>query len=106
MAGWVAVEDVAEGGLVGCCVALAGLPACGGSEENAEPVLIEETFAVVGPDGGEFAGAAETLAGFDEAGDVVERDVAEGIDAEGAELAFRATQVSMPAFLKGSMSPS
>ena len=79
-AGGVAVEDVAEGGLVGCGVALAGLPACCGSEENAEPVLIEEALAVVVPDGGELAGAAEALAGFDEAGDVVERDVAEGID--------------------------
>ena len=51
-----------EGGFVGGGGALAGLPAGGGAEEDAEPVLIEEAFAVVVPDGSEDARGAEALA--------------------------------------------
>src|ERR1700761_972097 len=68
----VAVEDGAEGSLVGCCLDLAGLPAGGGAEEGAKPVLVVEAFAIVVPDGLKDAGATEALTCCDEAGDVVQ----------------------------------
>ena len=78
--GGVAVEDGAEGGLVGRGVRLAGLPGGCGAEENAEPVLVVEAFAIVVPDCHELAGAAEALAGGDEARDVVEGGAFDGED--------------------------
>jgi len=79
-AGGVAEEEAGEGVAVGRGGGEAGLPACGGTEDDAEPILVEEAFAIVVPDGVEDAGGAEALAGFDEAGDVVEGIVAERVD--------------------------
>ena len=59
---------------------LAGLPCGGGAEEDAVPVLVEEAFAVVVPDGVELAGRAELLAVAGELLDVVEAEVVVGVD--------------------------
>jgi hypothetical protein len=61
-AGGVAVEDLGVALLEVVDGGFAGLPCGGGAEEDAVPVLVDEAFAVVVPDGVELAGCAEALA--------------------------------------------
>ena len=56
VAGGVAVEDLGVALLEGFDGGFAGLPGGGGAEEDAVPILVEEAFAVVVPDGVELAG--------------------------------------------------
>ena len=81
LAGQVAVEDGAVGGLEGGDGGFALVPCGFGSEEDAVPVVVGEGFAVVVPDGVELAGGAELLAVAGELLDVGEGVVPVGIDA-------------------------
>src|SRR5258708_17026287 len=78
--GCVAIEDMTEAGLVGFTAAPARLPSRGCSEENAEPILVEDALAVVIPYGRELSCASQPLACLDKARNVVQGDVAERID--------------------------
>ncbi len=76
----VAVEDLGVGLLELGDGGVAVLPAGGGAEEDAVPVLVDEALAVVVPDGVEDAGRAEALAVADEPLDVFEGEGVVGVD--------------------------
>ncbi len=80
LAGLVVVEDLGVGLLELGDGGLAVLPGGGGAEEDAVPILVEEAFAVVVPDGVEGAGGAEALAVADELLDVEQGEGVVGVD--------------------------